>query len=63
MIVPLAFFIIAWSFPIYLNQGAKARELDAYNASNVGTADGAVDPDSKVAREKDIEASHFELKA
>jgi FHS family L-fucose permease-like MFS transporter len=51
MVVPLAFFIIAWSFPIYLNFGSKAKELDAYNSSHVGTTEGAVDADSKLAAE------------
>ncbi|KAI9664625.1 MAG: hypothetical protein M1821_006071 [Bathelium mastoideum] len=35
MVVPLSFFVIAWSFPIYLNL-CKAKELDAYRESNVG---------------------------
>lgn len=48
MVVPLAFFVIAWSFPIYLNL-SKGKELDAYRESHVGTTEGAIDPDSKVA--------------
>lgn len=43
MVVPMAFFVIAWSFPIYLNV-FKAKQLDAYNESHVGTAEAAVDP-------------------
>lgn len=35
MIVPLSFFLIAWSFPIYLNV-FKGKELDAYRQSEVG---------------------------
>ncbi|KAF2759061.1 glucose/galactose transporter [Pseudovirgaria hyperparasitica] len=35
MVVPLAFFVVAWSFPIYLNL-CKGRELDAYTHSTVG---------------------------
>jgi MFS transporter, FHS family, L-fucose permease len=35
MVVPLAFFAIAWSFPIYLNL-AKGKELDAYRENHVG---------------------------
>ncbi|KAF2104079.1 MFS general substrate transporter [Rhizodiscina lignyota] len=48
MVVPLSFFIIAWSFPIYLNL-FKGKELDAYRESHVGTSEGAIDPDSRVA--------------
>jgi FHS family L-fucose permease-like MFS transporter len=42
MVVPLSFFLIAWSFPIYLNM-YKGKELDAYRESAVGyeDADGA----------------------
>jgi FHS family L-fucose permease-like MFS transporter len=58
MCVPLAFFIIAWSYPLYLNI-AKGRELDAYTESHVGTQQGAVDSDSVLA-EKDVEARTFE---
>lgn len=47
MVVPLAFFIIAWSFPIYLNV-YKGKELDAYRESHVGI-DANVDPDSRIA--------------
>lgn len=61
MVVPLAFFIIAWSFPIYLNM-YKGKELDAYRESHVGLEEGAVDPDSKIAHEKDIEDSQLEVK-
>jgi FHS family L-fucose permease-like MFS transporter len=48
MVVPLAFFFIAWSYPIYLNV-AKGKELDAYTESHVGMTEGAVDSDSIVA--------------
>jgi len=68
MVVPLAFFIIAWSFPIYLNI-FKGKELDAYRDSHVGTEEGAIDADSSLARasmgaanEKDMEAGHVEVK-
>jgi MFS transporter, FHS family, L-fucose permease len=47
MVVPLAFFVIAWSFPIYLNL-YKAKELDAYRESTVGSAEGVIDPDSRI---------------
>lgn len=45
-VVPLAFFVIAWAFPIYLNIW-KGKELDAYRESHVGI-EGAVDPDSRI---------------
>jgi len=47
MVVPLAFFCVAWSFPLYLNV-FKGKELDAYRDSHVGTAEGVVDPDSRI---------------
>lgn len=66
MVVPLAFFIIAWSFPIYLNV-YKAKELDAYNQSHVGIKEGAVDPDSRIGSislgKGDLEASQMESAA
>ena len=40
MCIPLVGFLIAWSFPIYLNL-YKAKELDGYTESKVGV--GAVD--------------------
>jgi FHS family L-fucose permease-like MFS transporter len=64
MIVPLAFFLIAWAFPIYLN-AFKAKELDAYSHSNVGVEPGSIDPDSRVgsvSMSKDMEANHVEVK-
>ena len=61
MCIPLVFFAIAWSYPIYLNL-AKGRELDAYTESHVCTAEGVVDVDSVIA-EKDVEARRFETKA
>ena len=71
MVVPLSFFVVAWSFPIYLNM-YKAKELDAYRESEVGLDEGRVDPDSRVASiaagmggayEKDIESRQVEVKA
>ncbi|KAF2492975.1 MFS general substrate transporter [Lophium mytilinum] len=59
MVVPLAFFIIAWSFPIYLNL-FKGKELDAYRDSHVGTQESASDVDGAV--EKDLEHSRVENK-
>jgi len=58
MCVPLAFFVLAWSYPLYLNV-AKGRELDAYTESHVGTQQAGADSDSILA-EKDIEARTFE---
>ncbi|KAF1840221.1 L-fucose permease Glucose/galactose transporter-like protein [Cucurbitaria berberidis CBS 394.84] len=60
MCIPLVFFFIAWSYPIYLNL-VKGKELDAYSESHVGVQEGAVDFDSIVAN-KDLEASHYEKK-
>jgi FHS family L-fucose permease-like MFS transporter len=62
MVVPLSFFALAWSFPIYLNV-FKAKELDAYNSSHVGVTEGAIDPDSRVGSVsyptgKETETSH-----
>ncbi|KAF2834584.1 glucose/galactose transporter [Patellaria atrata CBS 101060] len=48
MVVPLAFFLVAWSFPIYLNM-FRAKELDAYRESHVGISEGEFDPDSRLA--------------
>jgi MFS transporter, FHS family, L-fucose permease len=69
MVVPLSFFVVAWSFPIYLNL-FKAKELDAYRESKVGTQEGVIDPDSRMAsisagmgHEKDIESARVEFKA
>ncbi|KAF2733823.1 L-fucose permease Glucose/galactose transporter-like protein [Polyplosphaeria fusca] len=64
MVVPLSFFVIAWSFPIYLNL-FKGKELDAYRESKVGSEEGVIDPDSRMASisggpgrtDKDIEAT------
>jgi FHS family L-fucose permease-like MFS transporter len=46
------------SFPIYLNFTSKAKELDAYTESHVGT-DAVIDNDSILAS-KDIEATRTE---
>ncbi|KAF2124250.1 MFS general substrate transporter [Dothidotthia symphoricarpi CBS 119687] len=60
MCIPLIFYAIAWSYPIYLN-AFRAKELDAYSDSHVGLQEGTVDFDSIVAT-KDAEAGHFENK-
>jgi len=65
MVILLAFFLIAWSFPIYLNL-FKGKELDAYCESDVGLQEGQVDPDSRTGSisvprdEKDLETAKIE---
>ncbi|KAF3039097.1 hypothetical protein E8E11_002211 [Didymella keratinophila] len=54
MAVPLGGFLIAYSFPIYLNL-FKAKELDAFNESKVGVETGPTD--------KAVETELFEEKA
>lgn len=44
MSVPLAGFLVAYSFPVYLNL-FKAKELDSFNESTVGT--GATETEEK----------------
>lgn len=61
MCIPLIFFFIAWSFPIYLNL-YKGAELDAYSESHVGITDTAIDNDSILAS-KEAETARFESKA
>ncbi|KAF2014653.1 glucose/galactose transporter [Aaosphaeria arxii CBS 175.79] len=64
MVVPLAFFLIAWSFPIYLNL-CKAKELDAYSESKVGTSEAVVEDAGRtdsVSKNKDVEAAFVEVK-
>jgi FHS family L-fucose permease-like MFS transporter len=48
MAVPLAGFLIAWSFPIYLNL-FKAKELDGYRAAKVGIVGANGDPESQLS--------------
>ncbi|KAH7377731.1 L-fucose permease Glucose/galactose transporter-like protein [Pyrenochaeta sp. MPI-SDFR-AT-0127] len=60
MCIPLIFFFVAWSYPIYLNM-YKAKELDAYAESHVGIQDGAIDSDSIVAS-KEVESARIETK-
>ncbi|MCJ1368363.1 hypothetical protein MMC16_007505 [Acarospora aff. strigata] len=47
MAVPLAGFLIAWSFPIYLNL-FKAKELDGYTAAKVGIVNVNGDSESQL---------------
>lgn len=54
MAVPLGGFLIAYSYPVYLNL-FKAKELDAFNVSKVGVEDGTMD--------KAVEAELFEEKS
>jgi FHS family L-fucose permease-like MFS transporter len=53
MSVPLAGFLIAYSFPIYLNL-FKAKELDAFSESTTGT--------EVVTDEKRVEGELFDEK-
>lgn len=62
MCIPLVFYSIAWSYPIYLNL-CKGAELDAYSESHVGITDGAIDHDSILAKKKETETTRFESKA
>lgn len=61
MCVPLAGFLIAWSFPIYLNL-FKAKELDGFRESKVGI-EGAADSKSigESFQEKDVEVGRIEV--
>jgi FHS family L-fucose permease-like MFS transporter len=65
MVVPLAFFLIAWAFPIYLNI-FKGKQLDAYRESKVGLEENSFDPDSRLGSigqgNKDLEAARMEVK-
>jgi len=47
MAVPLAGFLIAWSFPIYLNL-VKGKELDGYRAAKVGIVNSSSDSESQL---------------
>jgi FHS family L-fucose permease-like MFS transporter len=63
MCVPLAGFLITWSFPIYLNL-IKAKELDGFRKSRVGI-EGPVDAESiaESYHKKDVEAVRVEVVA
>lgn len=54
MAVPLGGFLIAYSYPVYLNL-FKAKELDAFNGSKVGVEGESMD--------KSVEAELFEEKS
>lgn len=54
MAVPLGGFLIAYSFPVYLNL-FRAKELDAFNESKVGVETGPTD--------KAVETELFEEKS
>ena len=49
MAVPLAGFLVSWSFPIYLNL-FKAKELDGYRAAKVGIVNANDDSESQLGR-------------
>lgn len=61
MAVPLAGFLIAFSFPVYLNL-FKAKELDAFNESKTGTGAAPADKsiDTELFGEKDEVVSKVE---
>ncbi|MCJ1370228.1 hypothetical protein MMC20_001440 [Loxospora ochrophaea] len=59
MVVPLAGFIVAWSFPIYLNW-FKGAELDGYRASKVGISKVKNDSESQVGVDEK-EPAHQQL--
>jgi MFS transporter, FHS family, L-fucose permease len=61
--VPLAGFLITWSFPIYLNL-IKAKELDGFREGRVGI-EGPVNakPTAESYHEKDVEAARAEVVA
>jgi len=63
MVIPLVFFAIAWSFPIYLNV-YKGKELDAYRDTPVGGQQNETKSDLNAAgvlTEKGVEARGFEV--
>jgi FHS family L-fucose permease-like MFS transporter len=63
MVIPLVFFTIAWSFPIYLNL-YKGKELDAYRDTPVGGQRSETNSDfsaAGVATEKGVEARRLEV--
>jgi FHS family L-fucose permease-like MFS transporter len=62
MAVPLAGFLIAYSFPIYLNL-FKAKELDAFNETKIGIVDENEKAGSGTVEQfsgKDAEAGRIE---
>ncbi|KAF2192519.1 glucose/galactose transporter [Zopfia rhizophila CBS 207.26] len=64
MSVPMAGFLVAWSFPIYLNL-FKAKELDGFTKSRVGIdqPSDSTSETEKSSNEKDIEAGKVEVVA
>ena len=61
MCIPLAGFIIAWTFPVYLNL-FKAKELDGYRETKVGVV-GDEASELSGDREKGLETKEVELGA
>lgn len=60
MCVPLAGFLVAYSFPIYLNL-FKAKELDAFNEASTGVEPPAEKTgEVEVFSGKDVEAGRIE---
>ncbi|MCJ1255783.1 hypothetical protein MMC24_003600 [Lignoscripta atroalba] len=65
MAVPLAGFLIAWTFPIYLNV-FRAKELDGYTHSKIGVEDldgKGDDVESHTSKGGEKEYTHNELEA
>lgn len=59
MSVPLGGFLVAYSFPIYLNL-FKAKELDAFNETNVGIESEPGKGQDDLFTEKDLETGKIE---
>lgn len=59
MCVPLGGFLVAYSFPIYLNL-FKAKELDAFNETTVGIDAAPSKGQDELFTEKDLEAGKIE---
>jgi FHS family L-fucose permease-like MFS transporter len=59
MCVPLAGFVIAYSFPVYLNL-CKAKELDAFNEVKTGIASTEVEGQPDLFKGKDLESGRVE---
>ncbi|KAF2867251.1 putative L-fucose-proton symporter [Massariosphaeria phaeospora] len=61
MSVPLAGFLIAYSYPIYLNL-VKAKELDAFNETRIGLDEPSdVAGESETFKGKDLETGKIEV--
>ncbi len=61
MCIPLVGFVIAWSFPVYLNL-VKARELDGYRETQVGVVGGDEGSEVSGGREKGALAEEVDVR-